>query len=171
MLRVKKLKGNICKCHNCGYQVEISATSVKEKTFMQDVTEKIFGEDITHSVAVIATYIEFPVCGERLLKQLDTPETQRKARTGATLELQLKKGKKLPNKQKKRLKSIEKMLYNERSKLKAQYWDEIYQSLNPIDEEKTEMADQEPILGDEVTNTVKVGERMNEHGRRQEQEH
>lgn len=162
MLRVKKLKRNVCKCHNCGYQVSIIPNSVKERIFEVDITEKLLGEDITHPVALIATYIECPVCGERLLKQLDTPETQRKARTGASIELHMRQGKKLTDKQKKRLKSIEKVLYNERSKLNAQYWDEIYQSLNPIDE-KTGMADQEPILGDEVTNTVKVGERMNEH--------
>ena len=159
MLRVKKKK-NVCKCYNCGYQVSITPNSVKEKTSV------LYDDQV-----VIATYVECPVCGERLLKQLDTPETQRKARTGASIELQLRQGKKIPDKQKKRLKSIEKVLYNERLKLNAQYWDEIYQSLNPIDEEKTETANQEPILGDEVTNTVKVGERMNEHGRRQEQEH
>lgn len=170
MLRVKKKK-NVCKCYNCGYQVSITPTLVKEKTFEMNITEKLLGEEITHPIAIIATYVECPVCGERLLKQLDTPETQRKARTGAFIELQLRQGKKIPDKQKKRLKSIEKVLYNERLKLNAQYWDEIYQSLNPIDEEKTETANQEPILGDEVTNTVKVGERMNEHGRRQEQEH
>lgn len=154
MLRVKKLKRNVCKCHNCGYQVAISPETVKEKTSI-----------LYDGQTVIATYIECPVCGERLLKQLDTQETMKKAKTGAHLEAQMRQGKKLSDKQKKRLKSIEKVLYNERSKLNAQYWDEIYQSLNPIDE-KTGMADQEPILGDEVTNTVEVGERMNEHGRR-----
>lgn len=152
MLRVKKLKRNVCKCHNCGYQVSITPNSVKEKTAV-----------LYDGQVVIATYIECPVCGERLLKQLDTQETMQKAKIGAGLELHMRQGKKLTDKQKKRLKSIEKMLDNERSKLNAQYWDEIHQSLNPTDDEKTGMADQEPTLGDEVTNTVKVGERMNEH--------
>lgn len=157
--RIKPRK-NVCKCHNCGYSVTINPNTIKEKTL-------VFFEHET----VIATYIECPVCGERLLKQLDTPETQRKAMRGATLEVQQRQGKKLADKQKKRLKSINKMLDNERSKLNAQYWDEVYQSLNPVEDTETGMADQEPTLGNEVTNTVEVGERMNEHGRRQEQEH
>lgn len=162
MVKVKKQK-HTCRCLNCDYMVPVSPDTVKEKTFMLDITEKLSEEDITHPVAVIATYVECPVCGERLLKQLDTPETQKKAQTGTKLELLQRQGKKLNDKQKQRLKSINSMLSNTRGKLKKAYWDEIYQSLNQWEDDKTEMADQEPILGNKVTNTVNVGERMAEH--------
>lgn len=149
MKRWKKQKKNICHCYNCGYEIQISPDTVKEKTF----------ED-----TVIATYVECPVCGERLLKQLDTAETMEMAKKGVKLDLLQKKGKKLSDKQKNRLKSIELMLSNTRKKLRNVYWDEIYQSLNQYEEdEKTEMADQEPTLGDEVTSTEQAGERMAEH--------
>ena len=149
MIRAKKQKRKICKCHNCGYDITISPDTVKEKTF--DV--------------VIATYVECPVCGERLLKQLDTEETQAKAEKGVKLEMMQMSGKKLSPSQKKRLQSIETMLYNKRKLLKELYWDETYQSLNQYEEEQTGMADLEPTQGDIGVSLrpITSGERMNEH--------
>ena len=142
----------MCRCHNCGYQVLISPDTVKEKTFGNNLED-----------AIIATYVECPVCGERLLKQLDNELTYEKARQGAKLELLQRQGKKLNDKQKQRLKSINSVLSNTRGKLNKLYWDETYQSLNQWEDDKTEMADQEPTLGDEVTSTENAGERMAEN--------
>lgn len=114
MVRVKKQKRKVCDCQNCGYRVTISPDTVKEKTFEH----------------VIATYVECPVCGERVLKQLDTEETRQKALKGAKMELLQKQGRKLTDKQKSSLKSINKMLSNKRSQLKKLYWDETYYILN-----------------------------------------
>lgn len=150
MIRVKKQK-HVCRCHNCGYMVSISPDTVKEKTF------EVLGDTL------IATYVECPVCGERLLKQLDNELTYDKAKQGAKLELLQRQGKKLNDKQKQRLKSINSMLSNTRGKLNKIYWNETYQSLNQWEDDKTEMADQEPILGDEVTSTENAGERMAEN--------
>lgn len=150
MIRVKKLK-QVCKCHNCGYMVSLSPDTVKEKTFGRSLDD-----------AITATYVECPVCGEKILKQLDNEETYRRARQGVKLELMQRQGKKLSDKDKKRLQSIEKMLYNKRLQLNKTFWDEIYQSLNQYEDEKTEIADRELTPGNEVTNTVKFGERMNE---------
>lgn len=148
MNRFKKSKKNTCSCTNCKYQVLISPDTVKEKTFG----------------SVIATYVECPVCGERLLKQLDTEKTRELAERGVKLEMLQRQGKKLSDKQKSRLKNIEKMLFSTRQNLKHLWWDEIYQSLNHYDEsEKTEIADQELTLGNEVTSTEQAGERMVEH--------
>lgn len=162
MIRVKRKK-HICRCHNCGYNVPISPDTVKEKTFEVNTTEKLLGEGITQPIAIIATYVECPVCGERLLKQLDNELTYEKAKQGAKLELLQRRGKKLSDKQKQRLKSINSVLSNTRGKLNKAYWDETYQSLNQWEFDKTEMADQEPILGDEVTSTENAGERMAEN--------
>jgi len=151
MVKVKKQK-HVCRCHNCDYMVPISPDTVKEKTFGNNLED-----------AIIATYVECPVCGERLLKQLDNELTYEKARQGAKLELLQRQGKKLNDKQKQRLKSINSMLSNTRGKLNKLYWDETYQSLNQWEDDKTEMADQEPTLGEEVTSTVNAGERMAEY--------
>ncbi len=136
MIRVKKQKKKICKCHNCGYDITISPDTVKEKTFGNNLED-----------AIIATYVECPVCGERLLKQLDTEETQAKAEKGVKLDILQRSGKKLSPAQKKRLQSIEMMLYNTRKNLKELYWDEIYQSLNHYEDEQTGTADPEPTQG------------------------
>ena len=153
MIRVKKQK-NRCYCYNCGYLMLISPDTVKEKTFGNNLED-----------AIIATYIECPVCGERLLKQLDNELTYQKSKQGAKLELLQRQGVKLTDKQKQRLKSINSMLDNTRRKLNKAHWGEIYRSLNPVEDEKTETADQELTLGNEVTSTENAGER-NEHGRR-----
>lgn len=151
MIRAKKQK-HVCRCHNCGYMVSISPDTVKEKTFGNNLED-----------AIIATYVECPVCGERLLKQLDNELTYEKAKQGAKLELLQRQGKKLNDKQKQRLKSINSVLSNTRGKLNKLYWDETYQSLNQWEDDKTEMADQEPTLGNEVTSTENAGERMAEN--------
>lgn len=151
MNRWKKPKKNKCQCSNCGYAITITPDTVKEKTF-------------DNEPSIIATYVECPVCGERLLKQLDTESTSKMAHHGVKLEMLQRQGKKLNNKQKSRLNKIEKYLFNTRKNLNLLYWDEIYQLLNQYEEAKTEMADQEPVLGDEVTSTEQAGtERMAEH--------
>ena len=122
----------VCRCFFFCYVVTVSRDIVKDKTFDE----------------IIATYVECPVCGEKLLKQLDTEETRAKAEKGVKLELLQKSGKKLSPAQKRRLQSIETMLYNKRKILKEMYWDETYQSLNHYEEEKTGTADLEPIQRD-----------------------
>ena len=124
MIRAKKQKRKICKCHNCGYDITISPDTVKEKTFG----------------VVIAT-------------------------KGVKLEMMQMSGKKLSPSQKKRLQSIETMLYNKRKLLKELYWDETYQSLNQYEEAQTGMADLEPTQGDIGVSLrpITSGERMNEH--------
>ena len=105
------------------------------------------------------------MCGERLLKQLDTEETRAKAEKGVKLELLQKSGKKLSPAQKRRLQSIETMLYNKRKILKELYWDEVYQSLNQYKDEETGMADPEPMQGDTgiLLRPITQEKGMNEH--------
>lgn len=157
MNRWKKPKKNICHCSNCGYDIMITPDTVKEKTFGKHMPV------VDKEMPIIATYIECPVCGELLLKQLDTERTSKMAQHGVKLEMLQRQGKKLNNKQKARLKKIEKDLFNTRKSLNLLYWDEIYQLLNQYEDAKTEMADQEPTLGNEVTSTEQAGERMAEH--------
>lgn len=162
MIRAKKQKRKICKCHNCGYDITISPDTVKEKTF-EGMIPTIFEHG--ENQPIIATFIECPVCGERILKQLDTEETRAKAEKGVKLEMIQISGKKLSPKQKKRLQSIETMLYNRRKLLKELYWDETYQSLNQYEEEQTGMADLEPTQRGTgvLLRPITSGERMNEH--------
>ena len=134
MNRCKKPKKNMCHCSNCGYDTMISPDTVKEKTFDMEIATRI-------ERPVIATYVECPVCGERILKQLDTEKTMALAKHGVKLQLMQKQGKKLSDKQKSRLKRIESHLFNTRKNLNLLYWDEIYQSLNPVEEDKTGTAD------------------------------
>lgn len=151
MNRWKKSKNKICHCHNCGYNIKIIPKTVKEKTFDKSVKAR---------EALIATYIECPVCGERLLKQLDTEQTNKIAQQSVKLELLKRHGKKLSDKQKLRLKKIEKYLFDTRKSLNLLYWDEIYQLLNQCEEAKTEMVNQEPTSGIKVTSTDQAGERI-----------
>lgn len=147
MKRWKKPKDKRCSCVNCGYVIKISPYSVKEQTF----------DD------VIATYVECPVCGEKMLKQLDTAESQELAQKCVKLNIRQREGKKLTDKQKAKLRSAIRVLNNTRKQLNRAHWDEVYQSLNQYEEPKTETADQELTLGEQVTSTVQAGERMNEH--------
>lgn len=147
MIRAKKQKKKICRCHNCGYNITISPDTVKEKTYEN----------------VIATYVECPVCGERLLKQLDSMYSRMQAEKGVKLEMMQRSGKKLSPAQKKRLQSIETMLFNIRKNLNKLYWDKVYQSLNQYEEDQTGMADSEPMQEEQVTVADKAGERMSEH--------
>lgn len=100
-------------CSNCGYKIHIGKDIIKEHTFND----------------IIATYIECPVCGENLLKQLDTKETLEVAKVGVKLE-SLRLGGHIKSKQAKKLKSIERKLYNMRKSLNKDNWDFIYQQLN-----------------------------------------
>lgn len=143
----KKHNKDVCRCTNCGYNIIVSPTTVKEKWVG----------------SLLATYLECPVCGEKNLKQLDTKQTYDLSRKGVKIQLLQKQNKKLSDKQKNRLKGIEKHLLIARKNLQK-YWDEIYQLLNQYEsEEKTEMADQEPTLGNQVTSTETLGEKEAEH--------
>lgn len=142
----------MCHCPNCDYDIQITPDNVKEKTFGNTLED-----------AITATYVECPVCGEKILKQLDSSETLEMAEKGVKLELIQRKGKKLSDKQKTRLKSIEQMLSNKRKQINEAYWEKIYQLLNPEEEPKTGIADQELMPGSEVTNAGKLGERTVEH--------
>lgn len=117
MIRVKKTRQKYTVCVNCGHAIQILPKTVKEL----DVD------------GIIATYVECPVCGERLLKQLDTQESQELVNKIMKLELRSNEGKSLSDKEKKRLKSAKLALFNKRLQLRKNYWDEIYQSLNQED--------------------------------------
>lgn len=129
MNKFKRLKMKVW-CYNCGYDIPIIVDTVKEKTFND----------------VIATYVECPVCGERILKQLDTQETLEAAQVAVKYDSLRRTGKKLSKTQIQRWKKAELTLDKIRSQLNKDFWDEINQSLNQY-EPKTEMANQEPILG------------------------
>lgn len=138
MNRNHKISKHTCKCINCGYVIGITRSSIKEQKF----------GDIT------ATYLECPVCGERMLQQLDNDKTLAQATKAVKLRTQIRKQYKLSSKQKKTLKTVENSLYLDRLFLNTHYWDEIYQSLN---EEKTGDADHGHDSGYKVTNTDEVG--------------
>lgn len=137
MIKAKKQR-KTCKCLNCQYDIQIGPGTVKEELY-----PNFYGKE-----TIVATYLECPVCGEKILKQLDTEKSREMAEKGVKLEwMQRDKKKQLSPKQKQRLKDIEKMLSRIRSQLNSAYWDEIYQSLNQDEESQTEIADPELILG------------------------
>lgn len=78
---------------------------------------------------ITATYIECPVCGEKILKQLDTQYTLDLAKIGVKLEA-LKRCGHIKSKQMKKLKSAEKELFNIRKSINEEHWDRVYQQLN-----------------------------------------
>lgn len=119
MLRSKKPTKKVFKCDNCGTQLPMMLRYINEKKFDN---------------GIIATYINCPVCGVNILKQLDTAETQDIADKGVKLQLIEKKGRTLSAKQRNRLKSIEKELSNIRRELNRQYWNEIDHSLKQLEE-------------------------------------
>ena len=139
MSKFKQLRTKV-RCYNCGYNVPLTVDTVKEKTFsgMRLLVEVV---DLT------ATYVECPVCGERILKQLDVPETLEAAQIAVKYDSFHRAGKKLSKAQNQQWKMVEILLNKVRSQLNKTFWDEINQSLNQY-EQKTEMADQEPTLGE-----------------------
>lgn len=135
--RTKNKKKTTCVCENCSYTVPINHTTVKEKEYANGIT---------------ATYLDCPVCGNKILKQLDTKDTLALAERGVKLQVMQKESDKLSNAQKKRISkhvsTIEKRLLSLRNQLKKRFWNEIYQSLNSEEDTKTGEADQEPNLGE-----------------------
>lgn len=112
------IRNMIVKCGNCGQAIKLSPSVLKEH-FIEDIANK----------GLFATYIECSVCGERLLKQLDTSETLKLRNKVVKLKLLQKKGK-LSDKDKKRLLVLDRKLNNTRKNLNKIYWDEVYQFLN-----------------------------------------
>lgn len=106
------------KCENCGSRIKLSPSVLKEH-FIDSIADK----------GLFATYIECSVCGERLLKQLDTSETLKLRDKVVKLKLLQKRGK-LSNKDKQRLLMLDRKLNNIRKNLNKIYWDEVYQFLN-----------------------------------------
>ena len=106
------------KCDNCGQTTKLSPSVLKEH-FIDSIADK----------GLFATYIECSVCGERLLKQLDTAETLEFRDKVVKLKLLQKRGK-LSKKDKQRLLTLDKKLNNIRKNLNRIYWDEVYQFLN-----------------------------------------
>lgn len=106
-------------CNNCGYSTQLTPSTIKETKIL----------DISDS-NLYALYIECPVCGERTLKQLDNDKTNELRLVVVKLKLMQRKGKKLSDKQKKRLFKFDFELNNIRKSLNTLYWDEVYQLLN-----------------------------------------
>ena len=112
------IRSMVIKCDNCGQTTKLSPSVLKEH-FIDSIADK----------GLFATYIECSVCGERLLKQLDTAETLEFRDKVVKLKLLQKKGK-LSDKDKKRLLMLDRKLNNIRKNLNKIYWDEVYQFLN-----------------------------------------
>jgi len=136
MIRTKKAKITERKttCYNCGQTIDLTPQAIKRK-------------DFDMGIKVIATYIECPVCGENMLKQLDTEETYN-VLNPQRMKLVLKqKNTKLSPKQKDKLSKLNRSIDNTRQKIKPLFWDKVYQLLNPQEDNKTGIADQELTLG------------------------
>lgn len=112
------IRNVITKCDNCGQATKLSPSTLKEQEVNEISDKKLF-----------VIYIECPVCGERILKQLDTYETLEIRNKVVKLKLIQRKGK-LSDKDKKRLLLLDKKLNNTRKVLNGLYWDEVYQFLN-----------------------------------------
>lgn len=113
-----KIRKQTTKCDNCGYSTQLTPSILKEEEF------NVEGNKIT------ALYVECPVCGEKTLKQLDNNESLELKPVVVKLKLVQRKGRKLSDKQKRRLFKLDKELNNIRKTLNTAYWDEVYQLLN-----------------------------------------
>lgn len=121
------MKTKKCKCENCGYNVTISQKTVHEKIFPGPMQCRPTGY-------LIATYVECPVCGECILKQLDTYDTIKLAEKGVKLEIATKnkRAKKLSTEKKDKLKNITKVLCTKRQQLRKLYWNEASYRINDL---------------------------------------
>ena len=113
------IRNQTTKCDNCGYSTQLTPSILKEEEFNNVGDNKI-----------TALYVECPICGERTLKQLDNNESSELKTTVVKLRLMQRRGKKLSDKQKRRLFKLSKELNNIRKTLNTLYWDEVYQLLN-----------------------------------------
>lgn len=112
------IRNVLVKCENCKSEIKLSPSVLKEQE-LKDLSDTI----------LVATYVECSVCGERILKQLDTVETLEFRDKVVKLKLLQKRGK-LSNKDKQRLLTLDRKLNNIRKNLNKIYWDEVYQFLN-----------------------------------------
>lgn len=121
------MKTKKCKCENCGYNVTISQKTVHEKIFSGPM-------QCRPTRYLIATYVECPVCGERILKQLDTYDTIKLSKKGIKLEIATKnkRAKKLSTEKKDKLKNITKVLCTKRQQLRKLYWNEASYRINDL---------------------------------------
>lgn len=135
MIRTKKAKITERKttCYNCGQVINLTPHAIKQQEF-----------DL--GIKLIATYIECPVCGEKMLKQLDTEQTQYDSHEVVRLTLKQRK-QKLSKKQSSKLSQLNRHVNQTRQKIKSMFWDEVYQLLNPQEDEQTGIADQELTPG------------------------
>lgn len=121
-------------CYNCRTVIDLTPQTIQTKMFKLEIN-------------VIATYVECPVCGENMLKQLDTEETYNILNPQRIKLMLRQKNAKLSPKQKDKLSKLNRSIDNTRQKLKPLFWDKVYQLLNP-QEDETGTADQELTLGE-----------------------
>lgn len=135
MIRTKKAKITERKttCYNCGQVIDLTPQTIKQK-------------ELDLGIKIIATYIECPVCGEKMLKQLDTEQTQYDSHEVVRLTLKQRK-QKLSKKQSSKLSQLNRHVNQTRQKIKPIFWDEVYQLLNPQEDEQTGTANQELMPG------------------------
>ena len=117
----------IVNCYNCSSELPLTLSLIQTKDFEQEET-------------IRATYVECTVCGEKMLKQLDTIQTYEELAPKIVKLTLLQQKHKLSPKQKSRLLKLERQLKDIRESLNNKYFNEIYQSLN---QEKTGTANQE----------------------------
>lgn len=117
----------VVNCYNCNSELPLTLSLIQTKDFGLEET-------------IRATYVECPVCGERMLKQLDTVQTYEEIAPKIVKLTLLQQKHRLSPKQKNRLLKLERQLKNIRESLNNKHFDEIYQSLN---QEKTGTANQE----------------------------
>lgn len=129
----------IVECYNCGNEMLLSPSLLQV-------------EDFEYEETVRATYVECPVCGEKMLKQLDTIKTYSEDTPKILKLTRMQRHRKLSQKQKFKLSKLERDVRNTRKSLQDRYHHEIYQLLN----QETGDANQEHTLGS-GTNTVKLG--------------
>lgn len=113
------LKNIVVTCNNCGVTFKLTPSILRE-IHIESIDDK----------GLVATYIECPTCGEKMLKQIDNPETLEIKDSVVKLKLRQRACKKLSDKQKTRLLKLDKKLDNIRKVLNDLYWDEVYQYLN-----------------------------------------
>lgn len=112
------IKNQLTTCDNCGQEIRLTPLTLKDETV--EIDEK----------KLYVIYTECSVCGERSLKQIDNYESYKLRTPVVKLKLMQRKGRKLSEKQKKRLFKLNKQLDNIRKTLNTLYWDEVYRLLN-----------------------------------------
>lgn len=114
------LKNYVVVCQNCDYKSKLTPSILKEVEW----------RPTGHQDILCITYTECPVCGEREVRQIDSPYTMELSYPVAKLQLRRHHGKKLSDKQKTKLSKLNYKLDNARKVLNELFWDEAYQFLN-----------------------------------------